>query len=236
MTDTRAFPKDELNAAGLNRQFVFDLAALPTDILDTLGEHQGFRQLLLLGHGGRRLWECVQKAGLGGAHPIDDYTVRCVENWLASHLPGKPWRILYPGPQPVGLQALGRLAGWHHASPFMVGIDAGWGSWFAYRALVLVDADLPLSLPVDHGHPCTSCAEQACIAACPASAAHPDHFRLDRCLGFRGNDNSACRDTCLSRLACPVGAEHRYSTEQMRHSYAQSLRLPTEAGLSQDHH
>lgn len=140
MSEHPPFPADFLNAAGINRQHVFDLAGLPQEVLATLGETTGFRQLILLGHGGRRLWECVQASGIDGEHPVDDFCLQTIGRWFSEQIPGVRYRIVYPGETLVGLQALGKLAGWHHTSPFMLGIDGEWGSWYAYRAVVLADS------------------------------------------------------------------------------------------------
>lgn len=219
------FPAAFLADAGLNRQHVFALAALPAEVRAPLGETAGFTQLILLGHGGRRLWERVQAAGLDSEHPIDEYTIATVDRCFADYLPGRHYRIVYPGDAPLGLQSLGRLAGWHHASPFMVGIDGQFGSWSAYRAVVLADSDFCPSPVVDRGHPCASCANRPCIAACPAGALADDRFALDKCSRFRLLPDSPCAHGCLARLACPIGAEHRYDTAQIRHSYSRSLAM-----------
>ena len=218
-------PGETLAEAGLNRQCVFDLDALPEDTRKTLGDTTGFSQLILLGHGGRRLWECVQAADMASEHPIDDYTVRTVEAWLAKHVPDRAWRIVYPGEQPVGLQALGKLAGWHHTSPFMVGIDAEWGSWFAYRAAVLIDFQFQAFFPVDRGNPCLDCRTMPCITACPADALAGGLFNLPACGGFRLQSASPCAEGCLARQACPVASEHRYEPAQIAHSYRRSLAM-----------
>lgn len=222
MSEYAPFPAGFLNVAGINRQHVFELAALPTDIAATLGDTAGLRQLILLGHGGRRLWECVKASGIDGPDPIDDYCVHTVRRWFAEHLPGRRFRIAYPGSTPVGLQGLGKLAGWHHASPFMVGIDGEWGSWFAYRAAVLADTDFCPFLPVDRRHPCLDCPDQPCLAACPAEALNGG-FALGKCLAYRRQPESACQFTCQARLACPLGTAHRYDEELLRHSYGRSL-------------
>lgn len=222
---TAIFPAAFLADAGLNRQHVFSLAALPSELRVPLGDTAGFRQLILLGHGGRRLWECVQAAGLAGEHPIDDYTVATVDHCFAQYLPGRRYRVVYPGPALIGLQSLGRLAGWHHPSPFMVGIDGEFGSWSAYRAVVLADTDFCPSPVVDRGPPCPACPSRACIAACPAGALAGGHFALDRCSRYRLAPDSPCAHGCLARQACPVGAEHRYDAAQIRHSYERSLQV-----------
>ena len=225
MSERPLLPAAQLDAAGLNRQHVFDLAALPADVVASCGDLGGFGQLILLGHGGRRLWERVQAAGNGGEHPIDDYVADVVRRWCADALPGRRTRLLYPGPAPVPLQRLGMLAGWHHPAPFMIGVDAGWGPWWAYRAALLADSDFCPSAPVDRASPCAGCPTHPCVGACPAGAMDDGRFALATCLAFRRGAASPCALTCLAREACPVGAEHRYDAAQLRHSYGQSLIL-----------
>ena len=225
MSESRAFPTALFDQAGLNRQHVFDLDRLPDEVRSTLGDTENFHQLILLGHGGKRLWACVQAADMAGEHPIDNYVTQTVAQVFAEHFADQKFRIVYPGDSPVGLQELGKLAGWHHPSPFMVGIDDEWGSWFAYRAVVLADTDFLPFLPVDRSNPCSSCAEQPCISACPAGAVSNEAFALDKCIAYRRQAGSACEFTCLARIACPVGSEHRYSEAQLRHTYGISLRM-----------
>lgn len=216
-------PADFLDEAGLNRQFVFDLAALPAEMRTALAPQAGERQLILFGHGGRRLWECVQASGMGGDDPIDDYSILTVERWFADYQPGRRYRLLFPGKQPIGLQALGSLAGWHETSPIMVGVDKEWGSWYAYRAVAIADTDFQPSLPQHGRSPCPSCAPRPCIHACPAGALAGSQFDLEKCSRYRLQAESACALGCLARQACPVGSEHRYLPEQIAHSYSRSL-------------
>ena len=214
-----------LDAAGLNLQAVFSLAALPGDVAAALDPEGRHRRLILIGHGGRTLWERVKAADLATEHPIDEFTRARVAEWLAAQLPGVAHDLVYPGDTPVGLQALGRLAGWHHESPFRVGVNAEWGSWFAYRAVLLTDADLPPSEPLAGDSPCATCAELPCVAACPAEALSGDEFSLQRCIAYRRLSDSRCRVTCVARTSCPVRPEHRYDDAQIAHSYARSLAM-----------
>lgn len=223
MSDREPLPGDFLNEAGLNRQFVFDLSQLPAEMLEGLEPASSERQLILLGHGGRRLWECVLAAGITSEHPIDDYSIRSVERWFAEHLPGHRYRILFPGERAIGLQALGKLAGWHHPSPIMVGVDREWGSWYAYRAVIMADTDFAPSVPEEQLSPCPTCDTQPCIGACPANALKDGEFNLDICSRYRLLPESACAHGCLARQACPVGSRHRYDDAQIRHSYSRSL-------------
>ena len=101
-----------------------------------------------------------------------------------------------------------------------MGINADYGMWSAYRALWWLDAELEavsLSAAQDI---CSECETQDCLHACPANAlvagAMPD---LRKCADFRLSAESACADTCVARMACPVAAEQRYTPEQMAYHY-----------------
>ena len=219
------FPAAAFDHAGLNRQHVFDLTALPENTLSTLGDCTGYQQLILLGHGGTLLWDRVQASGLNSEHPIDDYVRLSVDQVFAEHLPSSRYELRYPGETPVGLQQLGSLAGWHNPSPFMVGIDQEWGSWFAYRAVILADTGFMPFATVHRSSPCLTCASAPCRSTCPADALLSEGFSLNRCITYRRQADSACQNTCLARMACPVGEQHRYSTAQMHHTYSRSLQM-----------
>ncbi len=217
---------------GLNLLHVFDLAALPPGLVATLGlDEQAlarFRQLILIGHLGRDFWDALQRRGLHGSDPVDQFVTERVAAWMADELPGHAWRQVFPGPAPVGLQRLGQLAGWHHASPFWVGVDAEWGSWFAYRALLLTDTALPPTPRREAGSPCDGCVDKPCISACPAGALASEGtgpWRLQACLAHRKQPGSSCQDRCLARNACPAGERYRYGDAQTAYHYLQSLRF-----------
>ena len=226
MSERSPFPDSLLNENGLNRQAIFDVVDLPAEIRSQLKTESG--QLILVGHGGRLLWERVQAAGQSSSDPIDDFAVAIIQRWFADFLPGQHYQILYPGDQPIGLQALGKLAGWHQPSPFMVGIDSEWGSWFAYRAVVLADTNFQPTLAVDRNRPCDSCPSKDCVINCPAGALDDAEFSLNKCLAYRKLPDAKCHFTCLARVSCPVGSEHQYSAEQLHHTYSISLRYITQ--------
>lgn len=225
MNECPVFDGAMLDAAGLNLQAIFNLADLPAAIAGQLDSDSQYHQLILLGHGGRALWQAVQAAGGASENPIDDFSRQQVEQWFAACWPEQRYRVLYPGPAAIGLQALGKLAGWHHDSPFMLGINGTWGSWYAYRAVVLADTCFAPSVAAPGISPCADCARRTCVTACPAGALDGQAFSLEKCIAWRRRPASSCRQSCLARLACPVASEHRYSVEQMRHSYAISLRM-----------
>jgi len=217
---------DLLNSSGLNMQAVFNLCELSEDIRTQLGASADRdRQLILIGHGGKQMWEAVRTSSFSdSAEPIDSFSVETVRRWFAEALAGCSFEIIYPASQRrAPLQKLGELAGWHHASPFKVGINARWGSWFAYRVVAVADSALEPTQKTANPSPCHSCLQKPCITACPANALSGDDTSLKPCLSYRLTENSRCRDRCLSRISCPVAAEHAYSMQQLNYHYARSM-------------
>lgn len=222
-----------LSAVGLNLHAVMELDRLPPALAAPLRADfdagRRCRQLILIGNAGPGLWRSVQQAAETSADPIDAFSRRAVQRWFDAQGRGRHHVFAYPGSGRVGLQALGVLAGWHHPSPFKVGIQAGWGSWFGYRVALLADSAFTPTPPVQAPSPCASCATRPCIAACPAgamdAATADGGFVLETCLAWRRQADSPCRASCVARLACPVGREHRYDEAQIRHSYLGSLAM-----------
>jgi len=212
-----------LNAVGLNLQAVFQMDMLPVEMRDA--SMAGYAQLILIGNAGPALGRAALTAAMDADHPIDTFSTQAVCRWLDSLSGGGERLVLYPGEAPVGLQRLGALAGWHHPSPFMVGIQPQWGTWFAYRVVVLANTALAPTSPLQTRSPCTSCTDRPCVSACPAGAMADGRFSLDACLAWRRASGSSCEQSCMARLACPVGAEHRYDAAQIHHAYGQSLSM-----------
>ncbi|TVO57079.1 hypothetical protein [Denitromonas halophila] len=218
-----------LDAVGLNLQAVFNLTELPEPlrerVLHATCPQAGFRQLILIGNAGPVLWRALCADGIDDDDPIDAFSVREVNRWFEQQYPGRTQHRLYPGNTPVNLQQLGQHAGWHHDSPFKVGIQAELGTWFAYRVALLADTTLHPTPPVRTRSPCSDCADTPCIRNCPADAMAGGGFALDACIDYRQQPGSRCADTCVARLACPVGDAHRYDAAQIHHGYAHSLRM-----------
>lgn len=214
---------------GLNLQAVLDLDGLPGDVTAGIRavrpDISRFRQLILIGHAGPRLWQALQASPFAAAdEPMDSFSLDLLRRYITGACPGNSFAILYPGAErSVPLQRLGELAGWHHASPFRIGIHREWGSWFAYRAVVLADTDFPPTPPPVTDSPCNSCRQRPCAAACPVPPLDDTDASLALCLDYRLTEGSRCREQCPARLACPVGSEYRYSTEQIRYHYGRSL-------------
>lgn len=243
MTETN--PYDQLNNSfltelGFNLQAVFKMHQLPQTILDTIPvdggavNHEG-RSLLMLGHGGKRFWrgylEHRSKYSAKSPNPIDDYCVEMAKQYMRKHWPSAAYHVLYPGPDSVGLQQLGVEAGWHHDSPLKVGINATWGLWYAYRVLLLVEAELPATQKVLSTSPCDGCQSRACIKACPVEALSQEDTMLQRCVSYRKQKQSLCQFTCLAREACPVQSHHQYEQDQTHYHYQRSYQTITTASF-----
>lgn len=194
--------------------------------------------LWVIGHRGRQLWQHLATLwgpGWPQASPTPDPIDDWVRATLAQGLAGfgvRHW-LVYPQLQAAALlplQALGRVLGWGQPSPFQLSLDAQWGSWKAYRAVVCLEADLPLWGQRALAHPCASCVKRACVTACPADALQPQ-WRGAACAQQRLRANSSCANTCLARLACPVGQDQAYSEQQLRYHSVQSLQFLRRQGV-----
>jgi len=217
-----------LDERGLNLQAVLAWDALSVEVREMLtsqgvdGTH--YSRLLLIGHGGQRLWQVLQASDFcQRSEPVDSYSVDVVQRWFDVACPDVDCEIIYPASgQLVPLQRLGVQAGWHHDSPFRLGINTRWGSWFAYRVVVLFDCDWSPTTPESWGSPCDVCVHKPCIPACPVDAlTNVDMLR--QCTQYRLLEDSVCAGQCLSRLACPATSEHHYIPEQLHYHYERSL-------------
>lgn len=231
----RENPFDQLNSPlltdrGLNLQAAFSVAALPAEIsrqvVEIVGEMGKAGWLLLLGNGGSRFWDQLPERAWDLAQPLDQQAVEITEQYLQSEYPGRQYKVLYPSDAPVGLQQLGKLAGWHYDSPLKLGINPVFGLWYAYRALFWVEGEPPVTECPQMESPCGSCREKPCIAACPANALSADfpetHKQLEACIDYRLLRESPCQSNCLARMRCPVQKEQRYSQQQLNYHYRQS--------------
>ncbi|MDX1812491.1 MAG: hypothetical protein R3240_11120, partial [Gammaproteobacteria bacterium] len=118
----------------------------------------------------------------------------------------------------------GERAGWHFDSPFRVGINNVWGSWFAYRVAILTNTNITPSAKQNTVSPCLNCHTRDCIQACPTEALDSSVLSFETCIEYRKLVNSSCQNTCHSRVACPVAVQHRYTQEQLHYHYSVSLK------------
>lgn len=221
------FADPGLDRAGLNLQAVMGEDRLTASLLADFAQAgislQQPASLILFGNGGPGFWRAFDRNRPAGEHPVDTFSCQVVGEFMARRFPGVVFHVLYPGPRVVPLQALGERVGWHHESPLRIGINDTWGLWYAYRALILVEAVLPSSPPVQSVSPCITCHDRPCMSACPPRALEPGVLRLARCIDFRLLQESVCHRQCLARWACPVAPEQRYDEAQVHYHYGHSL-------------
>ncbi len=183
------------------------------------------RRFVMLGAGGRLLWRQSGGDLTDSDHPLDTFSVNAAGRVVSEYWGGGEVEMLYPGSLPVPLQQLGMFAGWSHVSPLGMGINTGFGTWFAYRALFALDSPLQETVPLaSQGSPCDRCVEKPCRSACPAVAVRLEKsFATDRSASYRLESASSCADRCLARLACPVGQDWRYDENQLAYHGRRSL-------------
>ena len=233
------FNSEQLSLVGLNLQAVINIKDLPQSILEQLSHHSinlhNYTQLVLIGHVGKRLWQQVKlwHSSIKSENPIDDFSDEAIQNYFEKHFSNDDFELVFPysnqsqksNSTPIGLQALGEVVGWHHSSPFRVGINEQWGSWFAYRAVVLVRSDFKTSETLKSVSPCHSCDTKPCESSCPPNALDNDEFNLKHCIDYRKLDDSLCKDRCIARMSCPVATEQQYELEQIQYHYSHTMNM-----------
>ena len=217
-----------LAEAGLNLFAILDCATLPSGIQTLLrASHvplDAYQRLVLIGHGGQRMWAALQAWGMQTTGPVDHFSTVMARKFIADYLHHPPTLWLYPDtPYIVPLQQLGELAGWSYPSPLGSGISPIYGVWFAYRAAFLTNADIPVMRHAPVPSPCDKCAEKPCMTTCPVQAVQLNAFAVDACAHHRLRPKSPCMDRCLARMACPFFPEHRYTLPQIQYHYTHSL-------------
>ncbi len=232
--NNQIFDGSQLSLVGLNLQAIFNIQNLPTHIIQQLRNNsknlEHFSQLILIGHAGRLLWQKLKESNFQSTNPIDNFSRHHAEKFFSKRFGAEEFEILFPSVtvsnHPIGLQTLGVIAGWHNQSPFRVGINQQWGSWFAYRAIILVKSNYqPSALKYRELSPCISCQTKDCITACPANALIDEDLNLQLCIQYRVQEGSKCNDRCIARMACPVAKTHQYPIEQIQYHYSQSMKI-----------
>jgi epoxyqueuosine reductase len=236
------FNGEALAQKGLLLQAVFDISQLPltlSSFLQPRPHYSKYNQALLIGNAGPQLWsefkqflssENTPKGSKDFPDPFDHFSAKLIEEHLEQTYPSLKYARLFPvfneeRNLPVGLQQLGMLAGWHHESPFKVGINSIYGSWFAYRGFYLIEGGFKPTAKLEADSPCINCETKPCIQACAGNALEQGTLDLPSCLNYRRQDTSRCELTCEARLACPVRLEYRYSQQQINYHYGQSIKL-----------
>lgn len=190
------------------------------------GAPEGVRALLLIGNGGRSMWQAFERAAPAGDHPLDRW-VRGIVDPLAARLAA---RAFYPfeGPPYWPFQRWAMRAEAAHPSPLGVLIHPRYGLWHAYRAALAFDRALPLPARAEAASPCASCLDRPCLSACPVGAFSAECYDVTACRAHVPTPaGSDCMDLgCRARHACPIGSEHAYPPLQARFHMTAFAREP----------
>lgn len=179
-----------------------------------IAENQAASQLLLIGNAGSSLWQAFSHStefADGLVDPLDRWSKR-----VGKHLAGKlGGRAIFPfeGPPYPPFLSWSNKTGQVFNSRISMSIHGQLGLWHAYRfALALPKPLTGLGIEAGPESPCLSCAEQACLKACPVDAFTYDDYLVDQCVDYLASDSgSDCRKLgCEARRACPVGTQFTY--------------------------
>lgn len=201
-------------------------ASAPTDSLPkeiqqalkkSIAELEKYHSIGIFAHGGRTLWENLEKPVIEFNHPVDNLSIKVWQEFAHRALPNAENYLLYPHDSLIApLQKLGRYLKISFPSPLGLDINSEFGPWFAFRIAFLTTERLPSIVGTSVNSPCSNCADKPCLKTCPAGATGYD-FRIQSCADYRFSENSKCGDRCLARIACPYKSEHKYSEEQIRY-------------------
>jgi NAD-dependent dihydropyrimidine dehydrogenase PreA subunit len=185
--------------------------------------------VVLLGNIGGSIWPAFERwqaeaGNRGGDNPLDTWSKTVIAP-IADGLDATAYFPSDPPWQPFQQWAM-RAEGLQ-ASPLGILIHPEYGLWHGYRGALGFADVLPATAPIIRPHPCDHCRDKPCLSTCPAGAVLPSGFQLTPCRDHlkTGEGQAGCMvGGCLARNACPVGAEYRYPTEQLRfHMDALSL-------------
>lgn len=181
----------------------------------------GCRSVVVYGSGGRALWDAFvddlrdhPEHLAEEPHPLDEFVLRAIRAADPSPPPTRRWvRAAADEEVVVDFQRLAVEAGLGWRSLLGLVLHPGFGPWLGLRAACFTTELLPRTGPLAGAGPCVGC-PAPCRPACPAGAIGVQGWDLARCAAFH-QESSRCHGTCHSRRACPIGAEHAYSAEQL---------------------
>ena len=179
----------------------------------------GARYGVLAGNAGPEMFERFSRECDPLNDALDDWC-RKVLGRVAGRLGAK---VFFPFDKPhLPFQDFARRAGAGYCSPLGLNIHPVYGLWHAYRGL-LVFTRQPEGLqplPVQE-NPCSSCKTGEglpCLEACPVGAFDGKTCDVNKCRTYllKVRAKSCLNEGCKARLACPAGAQYRYSKAQMQ--------------------
>jgi epoxyqueuosine reductase len=194
------------------------------------------RSIVVIGNGGGDFWialkaHAAQHPGwFEREHPVDDYTREVIESDIVAPVRALGLRctVTYPFVQDrsvLNFMELGKLAGLGGPSIIGVLVNPRYGPWIAFRAALLIDADLDVPGGAVGFDPCPGCVVRSCIPACPVQAvSFPKGWDIPRCLEHRVEVEPDCASRCHARVGCVLGPEHRYPDDELAYHQMRALR------------
>ncbi len=192
------------------------------------------RSIIVIGNGGGAFWRALKDHAARHPgwwqrdHPLDDFTREVIEREVAPSVRavGVACRPIYPfDVMSINFMELGRIAGLGGPSILGVLVHPTYGPWIAFRAALLIDADLDSPGAASGFEPCPGCTVRSCIPACPVGAvSFPQGWDIPRCVEHRMEVEPDCAPRCHSRAGCVLGPEHRYPDDALAYHQMRALR------------
>lgn len=174
------------NNLGLNIFLSVKVSEIPQELYSFTPE-QKKKNLCLIGHGGKYLWEQMRPTFDSNQHPFDQYTINQIQLFTKDSIKGD-CEILFPNnAYRLPLQKIGRFLNFCTQSPIGLDISEEFGLWFAFRGVFLTSENITTAKLSAAPEICINCLDRPCL-------------------------KSASID--LARLSCPIKTEHQYSKDQ----------------------
>ncbi len=176
------------------------------------------RSVLIVGNAGRAFWSHLARApeAQDPEHPVDRYTRRvlaqAVQRWEPAAAIAHYWDQREGEFLP--LVGLAERAGLGRRGRIGILIHPRYGPWVSLRAALFLAEEVARAGALPPA-PCEGC-PAPCQLACHGTAVGPSGLDLGRCAAAKRSE-PACRAGCDARLACVIGREHAFSSEQIVH-------------------
>ena len=215
------------------------LAATPADpLFKAVGDGavpRGATHLVVLLQTGANYWEHLRNLRNrdpeldAHADPLDTLSRR-LSLRLSTLLGEAHQGSEFPFASSLNFVALGQRMGAGLPSRLRVLIHPVYGTWITFRMLFYIRDSrgvLPTTPPIAVDA-CNGC-PAPCIPACPAGAfvgkAGAEQLDYPMSFRYRKDHGGTCADACAARVACPVGAEHRYPADSLAHSHHRAFAM-----------
>lgn len=161
----------KLRDVGLNIFLSVKVSNLPEDLF-SFSPIQKEKTLVLIGAGGKSLWENLPHPLENNNHPVDTFSLEHIKDFAKNILKDDQIEILFPNDHYLlPLQKLGRFFNLAKPSPIGIDISEEFGLWFAYRGVFLTSKNLPSTFKTSFCSACEECLERPCLIdgrlACP---------------------------------------------------------------------